>query len=109
MNNNKGFTLIELLAVIILLILIIVMAIVNLMPSYDKGEKKSFVNEAFVFSEGAINKYSDDRLQNYFVDDIFYGLNNNKSCYSHGKSFNNMAKRMTYTIFIIIKKNIIIS
>ena len=82
MNNNKGFTLIELLAVIILLILIIVMAIVNLMPSYDKGEKKSFVNEAFVFSEGAINKYSDDRLQNYFVDDIFYGLNNNKSCYS---------------------------
>ena len=62
LKNKKGFTLVELTAVIILLVVIITMATLNYMSSYNNGKISSFVDEAFVISEGAINKYSDDRF-----------------------------------------------
>lgn len=81
LKNKKGFTLVELTAVIILLVVIITMATLNYMSSYNNGKISSFVDEAFVISEGAINKYSDDRLVKKYSGDVFLSKNNAKRCY----------------------------
>ena len=81
-KNKKGFTLVELLSVMILLIIIVSMVTLNYMPSFENGKKKSLVDEAFVISEGGLNKYSDDRLEKVFTADLFNSKNANKRCYS---------------------------
>lgn len=81
-NNKKGFTLIELLSVLILLVVIITIATLNLIPSFDKGKKSSIVDEAFVFEQGVMNKYNDDRLNKTYASDLFSSKNSNKRCYS---------------------------
>ena len=81
MKNKKGFTLIELLTVLILLIVIVTMAVLNYMPSIEKGRKKALVDEAFVVSEGGLNKYADDRLNGITAGDLYAGKNSTKRCY----------------------------
>lgn len=81
-NNKKGFTLVELLSVLILLVVIITIATINFVPTFDKGKKKALVDEAMVFSQGALNKYADDRMNKTYSSDMFSNKNSGKKCYS---------------------------
>ena len=87
MKNKNGFTLIELLSVLIILIVVVTMATLNLMPSYENGKMKTLVEEAFVISEGGLNKYADDRLNKHYSSDLFGGKNANKKCYPFNSLF----------------------
>lgn len=82
MKNNKGFTIVELLAVVVILGLLSVFAITNVLPQVRKGEEKTFANDATVISQGAINKYSEERLNKSFEDDIFESYYEDTVCYS---------------------------
>lgn len=79
--NKKGFTLVELLSVLILLIVLVTIAILNLMPTLDKSKKKAFIDEAYVMSEGVMNKYNDDRIAKNYSSDMFHGRNATRKCY----------------------------
>lgn len=80
--NKKGFTLVELLSVLILLIVIMTIATLNFMPSFDNGKKNALIDEAHVMSDGAYNKYNDDRISKNFIADVFASKVSNKRCYS---------------------------
>lgn len=80
-SNKKGFTLIELLAVLILLIVIVTIATLNFMPTFEDSKKQTLVDEAFVMSQGVLNKYSDDRLSKTYYSDVFASKNSEKRCY----------------------------
>jgi len=54
-NDKKGFTLIELLAVIVILAIIILIAVNVIIPLINKSKKKSFIDEANVYINGAMN------------------------------------------------------
>lgn len=82
MKDNKGFTLLELLSVIILLLVILTIATLNFNKSFDNGKKQALIDEAHVFSEGAINKYSDDRITKLFRNDLLANKNSTKKCYA---------------------------
>ena len=81
-SNKKGFTLIELISVLILLIVIVTIAILNFMPTFEDSKKKALIDEAFVMSEGVLNKYADDRLSKTYYSDVFASRNSTKRCYS---------------------------
>lgn len=82
MNKNKGFTLVELIAVIIILAMLILFAVTAIIPSSERARKKSFINEAKVFADGALNKYSDDRLKENYGEDLYLQEKEGKVCYS---------------------------
>lgn len=82
--KKNGFTLVELLAVIMLLIIVVMIATYNLTKTYSTGKKRALLDEALVMSEGAINKYNDDRLDKDYKDDLYRGRTNvgKFRCYS---------------------------
>ena len=80
-TNKKGFTLIELISVLIVLIVIVTIATLNLMPTFEDSKKQALVDEAFVMSEGVLNKYADDRLSKNYYSDVFLSRNSTKRCY----------------------------
>ena len=81
-KNNKGFTLTELLAVITLIIILTSIAVVAVSRYLNGSRTKAFSNDTIVIAEAALNKYSDDRLQENFNNDLFAGSVDGKRCYS---------------------------
>ena len=87
--NNKGFTLIELMGVIVIILLMSVMAINTYNKISVKNEQKVFIDEAITISEGAQNKYADDRLNKDYSQDLYNGKVDGKYCYSIEYSLKN--------------------
>ena len=87
--NNKGFTLIELMGVIVIILLMSVMAINTYNKISIKNEQKVFIDEAITISEGAQNKYADDRLNKDYSQDLYNGKVDGKYCYSIEYSLKN--------------------
>ena len=79
--NKKGFTLVELVAVIVIILIMMFLGISNLIPSVERNTKKSFLTEAIVISEGARNRFQDDRLNNVTVQDSLFNSDSKKTCY----------------------------
>lgn len=79
--NKKGFTLVELLAVMTLLLVIIFFGFRNFIKSFEKNRMKTFLSEALIISEGARNKYADDRLNEINVQDAYFGSSETSTCY----------------------------
>ena len=63
MKHKKGLTLIELLAVIAILGVLVVFAVPNVLESYRKSKKHSFVNEAKTVYVESINEFSEQRIK----------------------------------------------
>ena len=63
MEHKKGLTLIELLAVIAILGVLVVFAVPNVLESYRKSRKHSFVNEAKTVYSESVNKFAEQRTQ----------------------------------------------
>lgn len=80
--KKNGFTLIELLSVIVLLILMIGIAVINLDNSFNNGRKKSLLDEAAVYSEGALNKHATDKVNESYYNDLYADKVSGKRCYS---------------------------
>ena len=87
--NKKGFTIVELIAVLILLLIMIFMTVQNIIPSVERNTKKSFLSEAVIISEGARNRYQDDKLKNNFTQDSFFQSNPSKTCYTFENALKN--------------------
>ena len=83
MNRKKGFTILELLAVMTILLVMAFFGVRTFTKTYEKNRMKSFLSEALIISEGAKNRYQDDRLNDNHVYDLFAGVNENKSCYTY--------------------------
>ena len=79
--NKKGFTLVELLAVMTLLLVIIFFGFRNFIKSFEKNRMKTFLSEALIISEGARNKYADDRLNEVNIQDAYFGSSETSTCY----------------------------
>ena len=79
--NNKGFTLTEILAVIFIIMILSLFAFTNHIKSLNNGKIKTFLNEVATISDGALNKYADDRLNKNFSNNLFQGTSTTKACY----------------------------
>jgi len=87
--NKKGFTLVELLAVMTILLVMSFFLVRSFHKSFEKNRAKSFLSEALIISEGARNRYQDDRLADNFVNDYFNGMYEDKSCYNYSSALKN--------------------
>ena len=87
--NRKGFTIVELLAVMTILLVMTFFGYLTLHKSFEKNRLKTFLAEALIISEGAKNRYQDDRMKNDFAYDLFTGISASKSCYTYESALKN--------------------
>jgi prepilin-type N-terminal cleavage/methylation domain-containing protein len=90
MKNKNGFTLLELMAVIVIIALLAVFATNLYNRSINKNELELLIDETLIISEGAKTKYQDERMNKYFVDDLYFGTVDGKVCYNIEESLKNM-------------------